>query len=211
MITVIIADDQMLIREGLKTILELEEDIKVVALAKNGEEAVFLGEKYKPTLMLLDIQMPVMDGIHAMKILRKSCPDTGILILSTFLEERYVVESLATGACGYLLKDMETDKMIQAIRDAAVGQLVLPATVAAKLASNLLKQSSQQYHIGNQVQFTEREKEIALLLKEGLSNREIAEKIYISEGTVRNYISSIYSKLEVQNRISAIGMLKGLL
>ncbi len=127
-ITLVIADDQVLTREGLRTILNLEEDMEVVGLAKNGEEACRMAEEHRPTLVLLDIQMPVMDGISALKRIQQSCPDTRILILTTFIDTDYIVEGLANGANGYLLKDMVGDKMISSIRDtvnARVGEQLI--------------------------------------------------------------------------------------
>ncbi len=214
-ITLVIADDQVLTREGLRTILNLEEDMEVVGLAKNGEEACRLAEEHRPTLVLLDIQMPVMDGISALKRIQQSCPDTRILILTTFIDTDYIVEGLANGANGYLLKDMVGDKMISSIRDTVNGQFVLPAVVAAKLAARMSQITADyeqwQRSPGSSVELTEREKDLARLIIRGLNNREIAETLHIAEGTVRNYISVMYSKLGVVDRPQAILRLQKLL
>ncbi|BBI35236.1 response regulator [Cohnella abietis] len=213
-IKLVIADDQMLTREGLRTILDLEDDMEVVGLAKNGEEVCILVEQLQPTLALLDIQMPVMDGIAALKRIKMSCPDTRILILTTFIDTDYIVEAMANGANGYMLKDMDGDKMIASIRDTAAGQFVLPAAVAAKLVMRV-NQIAGDYDYGHKssldsFKLTEREEEIARLILRGLNNREIADALHIAEGTVRNYISSLYSKLNVVDRAQAIMRLQGL-
>ncbi|TVY01145.1 response regulator [Cohnella terricola] len=213
-IKLVIADDQMLTREGLRTILDLEDDMEVVGLAKNGEEAVALTFELRPTLVLLDIQMPVMDGIAALKRIKADCPETRILILTTFIDTDYIVNALAYGADGYMLKDAEGDKMIDSIRDTANGQFVLPTAVAAKLAARLaqLTEDSEQRRQGGAewVKLTEREDELARLIIRGMNNREIAEALHITEGTVRNYISNLYGKLGVVDRAQAIVRLQAL-
>lgn len=208
MITILIADDQMLIREGLKTIIDLEDDMHTVAVASNGEEAVALAKLHRPQLVLMDIQMPIMDGITALKAIKQQFPDTFILILSTFLEESYIVNGLANGASGYLLKDMDTDKMLDSIRDTVHGQFILPSAVAVKLIAKLSQTNTTQTE---KVELTQRELEIAKLIVEGKSNKEIAVDLYIAEGTVRNYVSNLYSKLAVIDRVQAIVKLKGYL
>ncbi|WP_256758483.1 response regulator transcription factor [Cohnella sp. WQ 127256] len=215
-IKLVIADDQMLTREGLRTILDLEDDMEVVGLAKNGEEACILTEELQPTLALLDIQMPVMDGIAALKRIKSSCPDTLVLILTTFIDTDYIVEAMANGANGYMLKDMDGDKMIASIRDTAVGQFVLPAAVAAKLAVRMNQIAGVHDHGHKKssldgIKLTEREEELAKLIIRGLNNREIAESLNVAEGTARNYISTLYSKLEVVDRAQAMIRLQTLL
>lgn len=211
MITIVIADDQMLIREGLMTILDLEDDMKVVGLARNGEEAIALTKLHRPQLVMMDIQMPIMDGITALKDIKQQFPDTFILILSTFLEDHYIIDGMTSGASGYLLKDMDTDKMLAAIRDTVLGQFILPTAVAAKLVSKLSQASFPGYGQENTITLTERELELAKLIVEGYTNKEIASTLYIAEGTVRNYVSSLYSKLEVIDRVQAIVKLKGII
>lgn len=207
-IKIVIADDQMLTREGLRTILDLEDDFEVVGVAKNGEEACELTEQFRPDLVLLDIQMPVMDGINALKRIKHGHPNVFILILTTFIEEDYIVEGMANGASGYMLKDMDTDKMIASIRDTVSGQFILPATVAAKLAGRLNRFTEDYVHFQrtslNRMRLTEREEELAHLIIKGLNNREIADALHIAEGTARNYISNLYGKLEVVDRAQAI-------
>ncbi|WP_246011195.1 response regulator [Brevibacillus nitrificans] len=213
MIRIVIADDQMLTREGLRTILDLEDDLEVVGVASNGAEACTLTEKLRPDLVILDVQMPIMDGITALKQIKQGFPQTFVLILSTFLEDQYIIDGMANGASGYLLKDMDTDKMISAIRDTVVGQFILPTAVASKLVARMselmLEQSSptvKKHHF----QLTEREGEIAELIMKGYNNREIASELCIAEGTARNYISNLYRKLEVDDRVQAIVRLQAL-
>ncbi|MHA0856939.1 response regulator transcription factor [Paenibacillus sp. CMAA1364] len=214
-ITIVIADDQMLTREGLRTILDLEEDIEVVGVAKNGEEVCEIVELLQPDLVLLDIQMPVMNGISALKQIKQRFPNMSVLILTTFIETAYIVEGMAHGANGYLLKDMDADNMIKAIHDTLSGQFILPAVVAAKLAArmNMLTEDYERLQKDNLdlIKLTEREEELARLIIKGLSNRELADALHIAEGTARNYISTLYSKLEVVDRAQAIIRLQSIL
>lgn len=214
-ITIVIADDQMLMREGLKTILDLEEDFKVIGLAKNGEEACILVESLQPTVVLLDIRMPIMDGIDALKIIEQKSPETFIIILTTFIDTDYIVEVMSNGASGYMLKDMEGDRMIDSIRDAVSGQFILPASVAAQLVSRLYTSVTDEGHnqkiSSAKIKLTEREAELALLIIKGLNNREIANVMHVAEGTTRNYISTLYGKLGVVDRAQAIVRLQALI
>lgn len=216
MIKIIIADDQMLTREGLRTILDLEDDFEVIGLARNGVEACELTAKLRPDLVMMDIQMPIMDGISALKQIKKSNPDTFILILSTFLDDNYIMDGMANGASGYLLKDMEADKMIASIRDTVSGQFILPIAVASKMAIKMSQKAIDYSFNGSAVQdqrlhLTEREKELADLVIKGYNNREIAVSLQITEGTVRNYISNLYGKLEVVDRVQAIVRLQAIM
>lgn len=214
-ITIVVADDQLLTREGLRTILDLEDDMEVVGAAKNGEEACEMVETLRPRLVLLDIQMPVMDGIQALKHIKQSHPDIYILILTTFIETDYIVEGMAHGANGYMLKDMDADKMIASIRDTVAGQFILPAPVAAKLAARMSKMTEghpvMRRNRLDRIRLTDREEELARLMVQGLNNREIADMLHIAEGTARNYISNLYSKLEVVDRAQAIVRLQAML
>ncbi|WP_338030917.1 response regulator transcription factor [Fervidibacillus halotolerans] len=137
MIRILIADDQALIRDGLQTIIEMEDDMEVVGVAENGHQACELTEKLKPDLVLMDIKMPGMDGIESTRWIKEHVPDTVVLILTTFSEEKYIIDGLIGGAAGYLVKDLSADKIISSIRDAVQGQFMLPATIAAKLSARL--------------------------------------------------------------------------
>lgn len=214
-IKIVIADDQLFTREGLRTILDLEDDMEVVGAARNGEEACEMVMAFQPDLVLLDVQMPVMDGITALKCIKQIRPELFILILTTFIETDYIVEGMANGASGYMLKDMDADKMIASIRDTIAGQYILPAPVAAKLAAKMNRWTEENEHwqksIPERIRLTEREAELAQLIIRGLNNREIADVLHIAEGTARNYISNLYSKLEVVDRAQAILRLQAIL
>jgi DNA-binding NarL/FixJ family response regulator len=204
---IVIADDQTLFREGLQTILNLEEDMEVIDTANNGQEAVQLVERLQPDIVLMDVEMPVMNGIESTRLIKERVPDTHVLILTTFAEDDYIVEGLMYGAGGYLLKDLHADTLIANIRSAASGQLMLPAPVAAKLAARLhgcgapARRGKPSLPLE---ELTEREKEIAALMLRGYNNREIANRLFMSEGTVRNYISVLYSKIGTNDRSKAI-------
>lgn len=204
----LVVDDQFLTREGLKTILDLEEDMEVVGMASNGLEAIDQVRVLAPDVVLMDIRMPVMDGITSIKQIKAAYPHIIILILTTFVEDDYIVEGLANGASGYILKDIDGDKLTASIRDAATGQFVLQGVIASKLAQRLMRQqldaARSNEAIKPRAKLTEREEEVARLIVQGLSNREIAEELQISDGTVRNYVSTLYAKLEVSTRAEAI-------
>lgn len=218
MIRILIADDQALIRDGLQTIIELQEDMEVVGTAENGRLACELAKTYKPDLVLMDIKMPEMNGIECTAWIKEHVPDTLVLILTTFAEEQYIVDGLVNGAAGFLVKDLSAEKIVNSIRDAVKGQLMLPATVAAKLSARLAYlsgTSSETINIkrvnNHSIEFTEREKQILLLMVKGKNNREISNALFMSEGTVKNYISVIYQKIGTNDRAKAILLLKELL
>jgi len=214
MLKILIADDQTLMRDGLQTILQLEEDLQVVATAENGEEACRLVREHDPDLVLMDIRMPVMNGIDAVKKLRSESPHTKVLVLTTFDEDEYIIEALASGAVGFLLKDIPTEKLLLAIRDAARGELMLPSSIAAKLAARLSAPAPGRSSFpkprarASDLRFTNRELSIIALMVEGRTNREIAQLLFMSEGTVKNYISAIYDKIGTNDRTQAVIWLK---
>ncbi|WP_046226666.1 response regulator transcription factor [Paenibacillus dauci] len=202
----LVADDQTLMREGLKTILELEEDIIVVNTAANGQEAWEMVHRNEPDIVLLDIQMPVMDGICCARQIKQHHPDIIVLLLSTFMDEQYIMEGMRSGANGYLLKDMDSRLLIQTIRSVTAGQFTMPAAVAIQLAETINRRSleADRAVFGQFADFTRREQEIITLMRKGLSNKQIAQQLYIHSGTVRNYISIIYAKMGVNDRTSAL-------
>ncbi|MGL5380244.1 response regulator [Clostridium sp.] len=214
MIQVMIVDDQTLMRDGLKTILELEEDMEVVGVAANGKEAYELIDSTKPNIILMDIRMPVLNGVEATKMIKRDYKEIGIIILTTFDTDDLIIEALASGADGYMLKDIEGNRLVESIRDAYRGDTILPAKIAAKLVARLVKGESKKKEDTdkalNEFELTEREKDICQLLIEGLSNKQICEKVYLSTGTVKNYITSIYNKVGVSNRTAAVLLLKKL-
>jgi DNA-binding NarL/FixJ family response regulator len=213
-INVLIADDQTLMCDGLKTILELEENLNVMGTAKNGEEVLEFCKENKPDLVLMDIRMPKMDGVKCTKMLKTLYPEIKVLVLTTFNDTEYIIEALNYGAVGYILKDIEGDELIKAINDAYKGSFMLPSSVAKKLAEKLSESTIVvNPHKEKKVlkNFSEREEEIAKMMTMGFNNKQIASSLFISEGTVKNYISNIYSKLGTSDRIGAIKLLKKML
>ncbi|MFA9398350.1 MAG: response regulator [Clostridiaceae bacterium] len=203
-IKVLIVDDQTLMRDGLKTIIDLEDNMQVIGTGKNGQEAIEFCKNNKPDLILMDIRMPGMDGVEATKIIKILYPEIVILILTTFNDDDYIIDALTYGATGYLLKDIEGDKLIKAIEDGYKGCFMLPSEVAIKIAKKLSKNSVVSLEDKRSlVDFSEREIEIAKMLALGFNNKQISSSLYISEGTVKNYISSIYSKLGTSDRMAA--------
>lgn len=211
MIKILVVDDQTLMRDGLKTILDLEEDLEVVGTACNGKEAYKLVKQVKPDVILMDIRMPILNGVEATKLIKEEFKDISIIILTTFDTDDLIIEALACGADGYILKDIDGDRLIQSVKDCYNGDMILPAKIAAKLVTRVLKTQkviSENEMDLNSFQITEREKEICKLLCEGYTNKQICNKLFLTIGTVKNYITSIYNKLGVSNRISAILFLK---
>ena len=197
---ILIVDDQELIRESLSIVLNMEEDIEVVGIAQNGQIAVELCEKQQPDVVLMDIHMPVMDGILATRKIKNSWPQVRVIILTTFQELDYVVEALDIGAEGYLLKAIHPKDLAAGIRLVNRGGTLISQEMARMLASQLKHSEPKSLKHG----LSEREQQVLECLSQGLSNRETAEKLFLSEGTVKNYISSIYSKLEVRDRLQAV-------
>lgn len=208
-IKILIADDQTLMRDGLKTIIDLEDNMEVAGTAKNGQEAVEFCKQSPPDLILMDIRMPMMDGVDSTKIIKSLYPEVIILILTTFNDDDYIIDALAYGASGYILKDIEGDDLIKAINDAYKGSFMLPSDVAIKIARRLTRTNvvtpDQKKSLSD---FSEREIEIAKMMVSGFNNKQIASSLFISEGTVKNYISNIYSKLGTSDRTTAVLIIK---
>ncbi|MBI5034671.1 MAG: response regulator transcription factor [Chloroflexi bacterium] len=206
-IRVLLADDQSLFREGLRTLLSVQPDLEVVGEAANGAEALTLAASQHPQVVLMDVHMPVLDGVTATRKLHESHPAYRVIMLTTFDDDEYVFEGLRAGAVGYLLKDTPSQKLFEAIRAAARGESFLEPSVAAKVVAEFARLS------GNSIpskkaetsdELSDREMEIVRLLARGLSNREIAEQLVITEGTVKNHVSNILSKLGVRDRTQAV-------
>jgi DNA-binding NarL/FixJ family response regulator len=203
-IKVMITDDQRLMREGLKTILDLEQDLVVVELAENGRDALDKIAGAQPDVILMDIRMPVMDGVECTGIIKKQHPDIKVLILTTFDDDEFIIEALKNGAVGYMLKDLSSEKLVGAIRDAYNGNSIMQPEIAAKVISHITGSIPAKENLPKvrnpKSELTERERDVLQLVGKGMTNTEIAKKLYISEGTVKNYISNLYSKLEVDDR-----------
>jgi DNA-binding NarL/FixJ family response regulator len=215
-IKVLIADDQALMRDGLKVLLNMEDDIEVVGTARDGKEVISLVDELNPDLVLMDIRMPGINGVEATRQIKERHPDIIILALTTFNDEEYIIDILNYGAKGYLLKDMDSEKLAKSIRDAFNGNLIMPSEVAVKLAQNISKEKKGNVladsipthsFVTNKIKdgfdFTQREMEIAAMLAQGFTNKQIASALYISEGTVKNNVSTIYSKIGISDRAAA--------
>ena len=206
-IKVLIADDDILIRESLKIILSLDEEFEVVHCAENGLEAVEKCISHEIDIALLDVRMPVMNGVEAVKEITMKTT-TKILILTTFDEDEYIFKALKNGARGYLLKNNSPEKIKDAIKTVFGGNTVMQDVILDKFTQGF--RSPQLDKIPKADFFTEREREIIKAIAEGLSNKEISSKLYISEGTVKNYITSILNKTDLKHRTQiAIYYLKG--
>lgn len=208
-IQIVIAEDQAIVRDGLTAIIRMQEDMEVVASCSDGMEAYESVRRWRPRIVLMDIKMPVMDGIASTKKIKDDYPDTIVLILTTFSEDQYIVDGLVNGASGFLLKDLHAAKLVSIIREADSGEFFVPSAIAAKLAGRLREMSAGAVTPLAQ-EFTPREIEVIERLVERKSNREIAGELYLTEGTVKNYISVIYEKLGTNDRVKAITMLKNI-
>lgn len=203
-IHILLVDDQALFREGLRTLLSVQPDFKVVGEASNGAEALRLAVQTMPTVILMDVRMPVMDGVTATARIKSVLPDARVIVLTTFDDDEAIFDGLKAGAVGYLLKDVSSDKLNEAIRAAARGDYFLLPSITAKVVaefSRLAKAAVPVNEISNPL--SAREIEIMGLVAEGLSNREIGERLVISEGTVKNHLTNILSKLGARDRMQA--------
>lgn len=209
-IKVLIADDQRLMREGLATLLALAEDIVIVGQAGDGVEAVELAKQHQPDVILMDIQMPHVNGVEATKTIRAILPKTQIIILTTFDDDEYLLAGLRAGACGYLLKDMPSEQLADAIRSAAKGQSPIGPEMARKLVNLVTQTPITPPAPTTASELSDREIEVLRLIAAGLSNKEIAEKLVIAEGTAKNHVSNILSKLEARDRAQAVARAKEL-
>lgn len=197
MIKVLLAEDQVMVRQGLKMMIETDEDIRVTGEADNGKEAVKLCEKQLFDVAILDIRMPVMDGIEAAKILRTRFSHIKVLILTTFDDNEYVMDALKLGVSGYMLKNGDTASLIRSIKSALSGGLSLEDQVASKVMPILL-QNQEERQIDPTL--TPRERAILKCIGEGLNNKEVAERLGLSVGTVKNQTSHVLDKLELRDR-----------
>lgn len=198
-IKVLIADDQSIIRNGLKLILEMEDDIEVVGLAGDGNEAYEMTKNASPDVILMDIRMPGCDGVMGTKKINEDF-DVKIIILTTFLEDEYIFEALKYGAKGYLLKDVDSGTLADSIRTVAEGNVLIHPAALQKLVSGIgaeKKVKNEEIKAGD---LTAREIDIARLIGKGNSNKEIGKLLFISEGTVKNHITNILSKLDLRDR-----------
>jgi two-component system, NarL family, response regulator LiaR len=197
-IRIIVVDDHSVVRQGLKMFLGLDPDLEIIGEAENGAEAVKLAAELQPDVVLMDMLMPVMDGIEATKIIRRDMPDTEVIALTSVLEDAAVVGAIKAGAIGYLLKDTQSDELRRAIKAAAEGQVQLSPQAAARLMREV-----RTPEVAAPDALTERENDVLKLLAQGKANKEIARDLFIGEKTVKTHVSNILLKLGVQSRTQA--------
>jgi len=202
MIKILICDDQDLVCEGLRGILSTDPELKIVGIANDGAEALDMIPACQPDLVLMDLKMPILNGVQTTRQIHQRYPQIEVLVLTTYEADEWVFDAIRAGACGYLLKDTPRDRLLTAIKDAAAGKTPVDPAVAGKLFAHVTQQMVAP-DTALTSRLNEREKEVLGLLAKGCSNAEIATRIYLSEGTVRNYVSSILEKLEVEDRTQA--------
>lgn len=200
-IKIIVADDDGLIRDSLKLLIDLEDDMEVIATATNGEDAFSLCREFSPDLVLMDIRMPILDGVNGTKLIKTSFPEIIIVILTTFKDDEYIREAVKNGAAGYILKNQPAEHIIESVRTAAKGLMVFE-----KSAIRVLSSVEAEKNVSNPKKadafsvLNEREFEILKAVAKGLSNKEISTELFLSEGTIRNYITVILEKLALRDR-----------
>ncbi len=204
-IRILIVDDQRLMRDGLRTLLELEDDLTVVGEAGNGEEGLARYAELQPDVVLMDIRMPGLDGVEATRRLRGRDPEARIIILTTFDDDEYLFAGLRAGAQGYLLKAVSGEELAKAVRTVAAGGALIDPAVTRKVMAEFARIAppARSPSAGLVEPLSERETEILRLLAQGLTNREIASKLFLSEGTVKNYITSVLGKIGARDRTQA--------
>lgn len=205
-IRVLLADDQALFREGLETLLSVHQDIQVVGQAANGQDAVDQALKFRPDVILMDMQMPILNGVSATHRIKQSIPGCRVIVLTTFDDKETIFDALRAGAVGYLLKDVGSAQLAESIRRTARGDSILDPSVAAKVVAEFSRVSSLMGTTRSEVlpePLSEREIELLRMVASGASNKEIAESLFITEGTVKNHITHILGKLGVRDRTQA--------
>lgn len=205
-IKVLLVDDQLLFREGLRTLLEVQPDINIVGEASNGEEALRLSAANQPDVVLMDLRMPVMDGVTATRRLRDLFPNIHVIVLTTFDDDETVFDGLRAGAVGYLLKDVSSEKLCEAIRAAFRGEYFMQPSITAKVMAEFTRMArSPRLPQGELISdLSTRELEVLRLVATGANNKEIADQLVIAEGTVKNHLTSILAKLDARDRMQAV-------
>jgi DNA-binding NarL/FixJ family response regulator len=204
MIRLLIVDDDPFIRESLKLILDLDPDITVMGTCTNGNEALrYIKENGAVDAVLMDIRMPECDGVEGTRLIKQFAPDIAILILTTFDDDEYIIQALKNGANGYLLKNIAPDRIVEGIKTIVKGNLLIHPSIAKKLTGFLQpkeKEASNSVDLFAQYELTAAEQQVVLKISEGKSNKEIAQALFLSEGTIKNYITEILSKLSLRDR-----------
>jgi DNA-binding NarL/FixJ family response regulator len=203
MIKVLLADDQAIIRSGLRMILESEPDLLVIGEAENGDEAIRLSKRDQPDVVLMDVRMPGVDGLEATRQIHQTLPEVKVIVLTTFDLDEYIYAALRGGASGFLLKDADSETLIRAIRIVAAGDALIAPSVTKRLIDEFASRPTQPQVEGLD-DLTEREIEVLAQMARGLSNAEIAEELFVSEATVKSHVSHLLTKLQLRDRVQAV-------
>jgi DNA-binding NarL/FixJ family response regulator len=203
-VRLMLADDHRMLREGLRRSLEELGDLEVVAEAADGEEAVRLAYEVRPDVVLMDVSMPVLDGIEATRVLRQRLPEVPVVMLTMHADREVLVQAIRAGARGYLVKDCSTEEVAHAVRLAANGETALSAELASSMLEEVHRLEGRPAPAGEESVITKREEEVLQLVADGASTTEVAEKLYISVKTVKNHLASIYHKLDSRDRTQAV-------
>ncbi len=209
MINVLLVDDQMILAEGIKSVLHSSDEIRVCGMALDGEEALEMCKRFSPDVVLMDIRMPNMNGVVATKCIKELNDKIKIVILTTFDDSDYILNAINNGASGYLLKDISAAALIDAVKNAYSGDTILPSKIAKKITdAAVMVSEDKNIKLKKAFNLSDRETEIALMIADGFTNHQIAAALKLSDGTCRNYISSVYLKLGVDSRTAAAERIK---
>ncbi len=203
MAKILVCDDQLIVCEGLKRILESDKELQVIGIANDGQEALELSEQLNPDLVLMDLKMPVMNGVVATRRILQKDPNQKVLILTTYDDDEWIMDAVRAGASGYLLKDTPPAELLQAIHGTLEGKSFVDPNITGKLLNSIKNQPAIE-NDATHFNLTDREIELLSMMAQGLTNAEIARQLYLSEGTVRNYISEVFRKLGVSDRTQAV-------
>jgi DNA-binding NarL/FixJ family response regulator len=204
MINILIADDQAMVRSGLRMILESEPDLVVVDEAADGAQAVRIAKRERPDVVLMDVRMPEMDGLEATRLISSDLDEVRVIVLTTFDIDEYVYGALRAGASGFLLKDAPADDLVAAIRVVAGGDALLAPSVTRRIIERFAAGPDPDRTVEGLDDLTDRETEVLRLLARGLSNTEIAEELFVSEATVKTHVSHVLTKLGIRDRVQAV-------
>ena len=208
-IKVLLADDQVILADGIKSVLAAYEEIEVVGIARDGFEAIALTESCAPDVVLMDIRMPNMNGVIATQEIKRRMPAVKVVILTTFDDSDYILNAINNGASGYLLKDTSSSALVDAVKNAYAGDTILPAKIARRIADAArMVTSDREIKLKRAFSLSDRETEIALMIYEGFTNKQVAAALKLTDGTACNYISTIYVKLGAEGRTDAVGKMR---